>query len=658
MQLDNLFNAKSFAIVGASTDKTKVGHQILFNLMQNHKLEIYPVNPKGGEIEGLSVYPNLMSVPKPVDVVIIAVKAQIVPSIVDDCLSIKPKAVVIISAGFAEIGESGRHQEQLIVKLLADAGIVLLGPNTIGYVCPSKHINASFGPQEVNLGDIAIISQSGAMLSSLFSHLDSVGLGVSFALSLGNNVGLGEIEALEYAASDPNTKVVAIYLESIKDPKLLLQTARKCSASKPIFLLKGGVTDSGQLASNSHTAAKATSPVLLSALCAQAGITQISNFEQLVSSSIMSSKLAHLPENVMILTNAGGLGVTLADHLASSSLKLATISSSTKANLALELPELSPNNPLDLLGDATPNTLHTALDILTVDHMIDLIAVLITKQAVTDLDGITQILQKPHNNHKIIICLSGGDDLLPYKQQLISAGYLVFDFPSEISESLSYLAHARKNILHGPTSPISNSMTAHPYPKTYTDLEQVISSLNVITPKNVIVSEEADLNKLTSLHFPLVAKTASLEIIHKLKSGGLILDIVTPDQAHASFESLKPMGDILFQEKLPPSPEILLGAIDDPFWGWYVTVGIGGSISDTINDRAYIFDPASNLDIQKALSRTKLYTLLNSEMSHKLVMLVQQFISLVKSIHGISELEINPLFVKDPDFIAIDIKRK
>lgn len=658
MSLSLLFSAKSFAVVGASSTQTKVSHQILANLMQNHELKLYPVNPKGGVIDGLTVYPDLVSIHQSIDVVIIAVKAPLVPHIINDCLKIKPKAVVIISAGFAEMGESGRQIEHRIIAHLKEAGIVLLGPNTMGYLCPSAGINASFGPTQVAVGDIALISQSGAMLSSFFSHLSSVGLGISFALSLGNNVGINEIDALHYAATDTHTKAVAIYLESIADPKSLLAVARLCATKKPVFFLKGGVSKLGQQASTSHTAAKATSPVLLSALCTQSGLTQVNNFEQLVASTIMSAKLAFLPDNLMILTNAGGLGVTLADHIATSPLKLATLSASTKSQLALALPHLIPNNPLDLLGDASASTLHTALDILTVDPTLDLIALLITKQAVTDLNSITQVLLKPHNNHKIMICLAGGHDLLPYKQLLISAGYLVFDFPSEIAESLAYLSLAKSSLhtLPRPSLPVRH--TAYPYPSSYTDLESILSHLPLSFPKTVLVQSESDLAKLRSLSFPIVAKTANLLVEHKLQAGALILDIPDIHKAKQSYLSLQSFGDVLFQEKLPASIEILLGAIHDPLWGWYLTVGLGGSISDTINDRAYIFDPASESDIQKALQSTKLHTLLHKDMSHKLLVLIQQFFELVKSIHGITQLEINPLFVQGSHFLAVDIKRK
>ncbi|MFZ2199264.1 MAG: CoA-binding protein, partial [Microgenomates group bacterium] len=311
MGLDILFNAKSFAVVGASSDESKVGHQILKNLTVNKNLTLYPINLKGGTILSLPTYPHLENTPTTPEVAIICVPLTVVEGVIDQCIKVGVGAVVLITSGFAEVGEVGKTLQTTIIKKLSEAGIALLGPNSMGYLVPSQGIYASFGPSDVSPGKVAVISQSGAMLSALFQEYASSSTGVSFALSLGNMTGYDENDALEYAMHDEQTKVIAIYLESLASPQTFLTLAAEISRSKPIFLLKGGTTKEGSQAALSHTAALATSQVLLDSLCLQSGIVQVANFEQLVRASVGASKSHYLPDNLLIVTNAGGPGVVL-----------------------------------------------------------------------------------------------------------------------------------------------------------------------------------------------------------------------------------------------------------------------------------------------------------------------------------------------------------
>jgi acetyltransferase len=671
MQLDTLFDAKSLAVVGASTDETKVGHQILKNLTLNKNLTLYPVNLKGGNILGHEVYTHLSKTPTVPDVTIISIPAEFVESVIDECIKVKTKAVILISSGFAEMGEAGAQLQSKIVDKLKTANIILLGPNSMGYLSPHKEIFATFGPGDVKPGSIAVISQSGAMLSALFDEYNSSGVGISTAFSLGNRVGIAEHDCLEYALADDQTKVIAIYLESVSDPQKLLNTLVSTKHKKPILLLKGGTTQEGRVAAVSHTAALATSEVLLSSLCHQVGIVQVANFEQLVRASIAASLSHYLPENVMIITNAGGPAVVLTDEIASAGIPLHTLSPRTGVSLKESLPGLKLGNPLDLLGDATPDSFKHALNTLYGDSEIDVVAVIITKQAVTDLDAITTILSRKRGKHIVFACIAGGDDLEIYRTKLKSAGLIVTRYPNEIAETLSLLYQAKKNFAIQPTTcldarraydlrPASTQggPTTHPYPVSYLDTLKLLESCGLKTPAAKIINSESELNTLSTLGYPLIAKTTNLEIKHKGKIGAIMVDLIGKSECLTAYTKLKQWGSsVVFQEKIKSGHEVLLGAHHDPVWGWYIALGLGGSLSDTYDDRVYIFLPAEEDVIKSALARTKLSSLLNPLQTKLLITGIHKFQDLVLSVPKLTELEINPLFITDSDLIAADLKR-
>lgn len=657
MQLDTLFDAKSFAVVGASTDETKVGYQLLKNLSQNKKLTLYPVNLKGGTILGHEVYTHLSKTPTVPDVTIISVPAQFVESIVEECIKIKTKAVILISSGFAEMGQSGAALQTKIVEKLANAQILLLGPNSMGYLSPNNQIFATFGPREVRPGSISVISQSGSMLSALFDEYNSSGVGISTAFSLGNRVGIAEHDCLEYALNDEATKIIAIYLESVSDPKKLLNILRSTKSKKPIFLLKGGTTQQGRVAAVSHTASLATSEILLSNLCSQAGIVQVSNFEQLVRASIAASLSHYLPENVMVVTNAGGPAVVMTDEITSAKVPFHTLSANTTQNLNASLPGLKLGNPLDLLGDASAETFKKALSVLYVDNQLDVIAIIITKQAVTDLNALMPVLTRKRGKHIVFICLAGGDDLEMYRAQLKSAGLIVTRYPNEIAETLSLLYQAKKILSLTNESVTTNSPTL-PFPVSYLDTSKLVENCGFATPISKIINSELELDSLSSLTFPLIAKTTNLELKHKGKVGAVVMDLIDLPQCQVAYDKLKKWGSsVVFQEKIKSNIEVLLGAHHDPIWGWYMALGLGGSLSDTYDDRTYIFMPATSDLIKKSLSCIKLSKLLNPIQTSMLISGILKFQEVVLSTRNLTELEINPLFITDSALIATDLKR-
>lgn len=658
MDLSALFQSSSIAVVGASRDPQKVGHQLLKNLLCNTSLHLYPVNPKAEEILGKTSYSSLTAIQENIDLVIIAVPISAVESIIDECVIKKVKAVVIITAGFAEEGEAGKVIQHRITSKLLQSNIALLGPNTMGFINPYKNMYASFGAEHVEKGSIAVISQSGAILSALFQSYASAYTGVSFAVSMGNKGGLSELECLKYAGQDPHTNSIALYLESFADLPLFMKIAKQISQSKPIFLLKGGMTHEGIRAAISHTAALATPQALLIDAAEQSGIVLIDTFEQFVRATIAASQTTYLPEHLMIVTNAGGPAVVTVDEASLAHIPLSVLSTHTTQALAHAIPHITPHNPLDLLGDASAQSVDKALTVLAQDPQIDAVAILITQQSVTDMNEVARVLSKPRGKKVRFISLIGGEQLEPYRKQLTKSGAIVTNYPNEIVETLQALMRARQ-FMHRSSLAVKLDITlSHPFPKTFEDLQTLLEQYGLTFPHQKVISTKQDVSQLASLSTPLIAKTTDLELKHKAKLGAVIGNVCDLNYAKTVFDHLQTWKHpVVFQEMIANGREALIGFTQDPQFGWYLAIGIGGSMSDAIADRAYCFLPASEKEVLHAVKKTRLSTILTPIQTLKLVQLLLKLQTCVLSTQDLKELEINPLFITGNSMIVADIKR-
>ncbi|MEP7167151.1 MAG: acetate--CoA ligase family protein [Candidatus Woesebacteria bacterium] len=678
--LDSLLHPKSIAIVGVSLEPQKVGHQVFANLL-SFPGKIYPINPKHKKISGHVCYPDVLSIPEHIDLVIIATPVPTVEDVVHQCVDKKVKAIIIITAGFAENGKAGKKLQDRIATTLKNNGIALLGPNTLGAINPYEDLNASFAPAHIDKGSIALISQSGAMLTTIFSQFASRKIGCSFALSLGNGAGITVNDALSYAMKDPKTKVIALYLESLPDLQHFFYLTKEISQTKPIFLLKGGVTDQGQHASLSHTAALATDSTLLREAQHQFGYTMVDTIEQFIETTFFADKLKELPLSLMILTNAGGPGVNSIDLASNAGIRLASWTPATIQRFAASLPRVIPHNPTDLLGDASVADIETALAFANEDPLIDSILLIITPQAVTDIPGMVKMLiEKQKNNRKpLVVALMTGEE---YRRELVklrTAGITAVEYANEGVEIYAYLSHARASA-HTDRSAtlmktLAHNLTVNPslpkgletrrsFPLTENELSQVyllLEAYGCTLPRAAIVSNRKQLDDLDALDparvYPLIAKTANLTLKHKAILGAVIKDIQNKDQAVQAFEKLQKFGNqVVFQEVIEDAIEVIIGVRRDLIYGPFIAIGTGGSLTNIIADRAYIFLPASGREIRTAFKRTKLFTLLTSAQREEVLTVLEQCQSLFEEHSEIFELEINPLMVtKEKSYVA-DIK--
>lgn len=442
MRLEEFFNPKSIAVIGASRTPGKLGYTILENLKISFKEKLYPINPNSGEILGLEVYPSVLDVEEPIDLAIIAVPAEIVEKILKECIKKKIKAIIIISSGFSEIGEKERELE--LKKIIKGRKTRVIGPNCIGVY--KKDLDMVFFPRErlkrPPEGSISFITQSGAFGSILLDIVANEGVGVSKFISIGNKIDVDEIDLLEYLENDLNTRCIAIYIESISDGKEFIKIARKITKKKPIVVFKAGKTERGSEAVLSHTGALAGSSEIYSAAFKQAGIVEAKSSEEIFD---FAKTLANQPvmknNKIAVVTDGGGFGIVATDAAIKYGLELPKLTDESLKELKGFLPKYAiTKNPIDLTGDATVERYQNALEITLKDKNIAGVACIALMQIPTLTDEIVDVLRDCKVFGKpIVVCSAGGKYILERNRKLEAYGIPVYPTPERAVKALSIL---------------------------------------------------------------------------------------------------------------------------------------------------------------------------------------------------------------------------
>jgi acetyl coenzyme A synthetase (ADP forming)-like protein len=419
MDLDAFFEPNSVAVIGASREPRKFGHVIFKNFLESEfKGKAYPVNPKADNILGIKAYPSLGEVPSELDLAVIAVPAPSVPSVIDECLSKKVRAAVIISGGFKEVGDEGEKLELEIKKMTEGKNLRVIGPNCIGIYDPSTHVDTLFLPRyrlrRPKPGPIAFISQSGAFGSAVLDWAASQDIGISKFISIGNKIDVDEVDLLNYLVDDPLTKCITVYVESIKRGREFLETSSRVAKSKPLIVLKGGVTQEGANAALSHTGSLAGSARVCEGAFKQAGVMQARTVDELFD---YARALAYQPiprkqKGIAIVTNGGGFGVISADGASQLGLKMSVFNPETITRLKGRMPSYSTiRNPLDLVGDADVERYRSALNIVCSDQNVGIVLVIVLMQtSYIESDVVDAITESQVTYGKpTIVCTVGGE---------------------------------------------------------------------------------------------------------------------------------------------------------------------------------------------------------------------------------------------------------
>lgn len=694
--LNKIFKPESVAVIGASDTPGKVGYIIVSNMISGgYKGKIYPVNPKGGEIQGLKAYKNIKDIPEKVDLVIMSIPAAFVNESVKDCGEAGVENMVVISAGFKEVGEEGAKLEEELTALGKQYGINIIGPNSLGTTDSHTPLNSSFSQMMPPAGNIAFISQSGAMMVAILDWSITSGIGFSKVISLGNKAGVTEIELMKYLADDPETAVIICYLESISDDDNFVNALRETATKKPIIVLKSGSSSAGAEAASSHTGALAGSEIAFDTAFRQSGILRVETMADLFDLGLAFSK-APLPTgpNVAIITNAGGGGVVTVDAMEKAGLELVKFDDETKARLRDCIPdEGSVNNPIDVLGDAPVARYKESLDIVLEDPQVDSLIIMVCPTASADPDGIAEVILEAEKKFEkpILVVNMGGPSFENANKMLRENNVPTYVFPETAVKALEAMTRYARLENREYKDCVTNIKGTDPdavskiFEKVKADGRDTLLGSEAYAVAEAYGIEAAPIKLATSateagklaeeMGFPVVLKIASDKIIHKSDIGGVKVGIETKEEAEATYDEIianakKAHPDIVpdgveVQKMMPTGQEVLVGMIKDKQFGPMIAFGMGGIYVNLIEDVA--FNLAKGLtcqEIDEQIDKTKVSTLLNGYRGDApcdidaVKEAIKRIAKLTLDFPEISELDINPIFVYEDGSSALDVKIK
>ena len=696
-ELSTLFRPRSVAVIGASSKEGKVGNIVVKNLKNcGFAGDIYPINPKEEFIEGLKNYHSILEVPGDVDLVVVSIPAASVCDAARECVQKHVKNMIVLTAGFKEVGHEGAELEKELVEIAKQGGMNILGPNVIGSIDTKSPINASFGQMMPNKGDIAFISQSGAMLVAILDWSVSAGIGFSKTISIGNKADISEIDLIEYLGDDPDTNVILCYLESISDGDHFLKVVSEVSKKKPIVILKSGSSSAGAKAASSHTGALAGSDMAYDLAFEQTGAIRAHTMTELFDLGLAFSKLP-LPkgDRVAVITNAGGGGVVTADAVEKMGLKMATLSEQTIAELKECLPpESNPANPIDVLGDAPPERYQVALEKISKDENVDAIIVMACPTASMQPVPVTErVIETVKANPTIPVFTvnMGGVTFEKSREMYMEAGMPVYTFPEtpvgllkEMSKYTSYLKEVDHQELVQITD-VNKQAVEEIFAKVRaegrdallgSETYQVAKYYGIsAAPLILAKTPEEAAQAAEGMGFPVVLKIASDKILHKTDMGGVRANIKTAEEAKQVFVEImenakKAYPDVVpngieIQKMMPKGQEVIIGMSRDKGFGPMIAFGMGGIYVNLIKDASFkLAKGLTKQAIHKQIESTKAYTLLKGYRGdapcdiEAVVDTIARIAKLTLDFPEIEELDINPVFAYEHGISALDVKIK
>ena len=696
--LDKIFEPHRIAVIGASDAPTSVGYTVLRNLVgSGFRGVVYPVNPKREAVQGIQAYKDIPSLPHAPDLAVICTPAPSVPALVRQCGEAGTRGIVIISAGFREIGAEGRKLEALVRQEQRKFdGMRILGPNCLGIIVPGISLNASFAAASPTKGHIGFISQSGALCTSVLDWALDEGIGFSYFVSVGNMLDVSMGDLIDYFGSATETRSIILYIESISEAREFMSAARAFARTKPIVAYKAGRFAESAQAAASHTGAMAGVDAVYEAAFQRAGIERIFQVEDMFDcAELLARQQTPKGDRLAIITNAGGPGVMTTDALIARDGKLATITDETMTQLNEFLPVCwSHGNPIDVLGDAPPDRFAKAVEIVLKDKNVDAVLVILTPQAMTDPTSTAQAVGKAANHaHKpVLAAWMGGRVVAEGIQLLNTAGIPTYNTPEKAVRAFMHLVSYARNleILHETPKDIPLEFTLDRqrlrgvFDTILTEGGEVLSE-NV--SKAFLESYEIPVTKAQAartadeavevahrLGYPVVLKIHSPQITHKTDVGGVMLNVGSDEKVRTAFEQItsrakekRPDADIVgvtVQKMVtyPNSFELIMGTKKDPVFGAVIMVGMGGVAAEVFQDRALGLPPLNEALARRMLESLKSWPLLQGYRGKpganidRLIEIIMRFSYLVADYPEIKELDINPLLVTPEDVVALDAR--
>jgi acetyl coenzyme A synthetase (ADP forming)-like protein len=689
-------NPRAVAVVGVSRRGDGVGAALLANLQRaGFTGRLYPIHPQATAINGLPAFPRVSAVGAPVDLALIAVPAAAVEEVVADCASAGVHGVVVISSGFAEASAAGREAEQRLRALVRASGMRLVGPNCMGLLNtdPQVALNATFTTPELPpTGTIGMLSQSGALGLAMLEYVQTLHVGLSTFVSVGNRADVSSNDVLAYWADDPRTSVMVLYLESFGNPRHFARLAPDVARRKPIIAVKSGRSVAGSRAAASHSAALATSDTAVEALFEQAGVIRANTLQELFDVAVLlSTQPMPLGPRVGVVTNAGGPGILLADMGETHGLVLPELTRETQAALRTVLPpQAGVANPVDMIAAATPAQYARTIELVGADATIDALVVIYIPPLVTDPAEIAQAIAQGVGTvpaPKPVLTVFMTAQGIPATLNTGPRGTLpTYMFPENAALALSAAVRYGRWRTRPRGTPLRLSPFAHSAVRAVIarvlaqasesvwlppgDLATVLEAAGITlaateqtTPAEAVATAER-------LGYPLVAKIVSPDVLHKSDVGGVILGLHTPATVASAVETLVArmqqigarLDGILLQRQVSSGIEALVGVTTDPLFGPLLVCGLGGTLVEVLHDVAFRLTPVSDSEAAEMLTKLRANVLLDGYRGappgdrEALIALLLRVSALVESVPELQEFDLNPVKVLAPGegVIALD----
>ena len=693
--LESFFKPETVAVIGATDKAESVGRTVLLNLSHDFAGKVYPVNPRRSEVCGMRSFPSVRDVPGRIDLAIVVTPAATVPPLVRECVEAGVKSCVVISAGFRERGAQGIALESQIREELKPGSMRLIGPNCLGIMNPLIGLNATFAKDIPKAGNVAFLSQSGALLTAILDWAQLQDVGFSGIVSTGSMLDVGWGDLIYHFGDDPSTHSILLYMESVGDARSFLSAAREVALSKPIIVIKAGRSEAASQAAASHTGALTGSDEVLDAAFRRSGVLRVHNIADLFyMADVLSKQVRPKGPRLTIVTNAGGPAVLATDSLVSHGGELAPLSDSSLQALDSFLPpHWSRNNPIDVLGDADADRYARALEIAAKDPNSDGLMVVLAPQGMTDPGLIAQkLVAYARSDKPILASFMGGESILPAKTILNSAGIPLFSYPDTAAKVFCYMWQYTYNlrglyqtpVLAGNSGVAAGKATAaaiirdaHAHGKTLLNevaSKQLLAAYGIPTVETRVAQDEEEAAKqAAAIGYPVVLKLFSHTVTHKTDVGGVQLNLKDESAVRGAFRAIKSavtekagaehFSGVTVQPMVRlDGYELILGSSVDAQFGPVILFGSGGQLVEVYRDRALALPPLNTTLAHRMMEQTKIFTALKGVRGRKPVDLIElekllvRFSELILEQPWISEIDINPLLASSDRLVALDAR--
>lgn len=674
--LDAIFRPRSIAVVGASRRRGSIGHEILHNLVE-HDFQgvVFPVHPSARVIHSIKAYPTVLDIPDPVDLAVIVVPYRHVLQVVDECGRKGVRGLVVITAGFREVGGEGIAREEALLELVRCYDMQLVGPNCMGVINtePGVSMNATFAPTFPPPGPIGFMSQSGALGVTILDYACELGLGISMFVSVGNKADVSGNKLIDYWGRDPGTRLIVMYNESFGDPRRFTRLARRITKEKPILAVKAGRTRTGALAASSHTGALAGMDVAVDALFEQCGVIRATTLEELFDFAMaFSNQPVPGGDRVAIITNAGGPGILTADACESLGLEIASLAEETRARLRAEVPEeASVQNPVDLIASADAAIYRVALDIVLQDPNVDAAIAIFVPPVQVDTGavaaGIAEIVAR-HEGKTVLGCLMGKKGVQMGVTELKRHSIPAFMFPESAARALAAMCRYRRWCERPLGEVVEFEVDRERAATTIAsargdgrehlslgEVEEVLDAYGIpLAESRFAATADAAVEAAEELGWPVALKVESAAVVHKSDVEGVRLGLEDAGEVHSAFAAIESsmgagrMEGVRIQRMIEGGRETVIGMTNDRLFGPLVMFGLGGIHVEVLKDVTFRIAPVSQIDaaeMVRSLRGDALLAGVRGELPVAFAALEEAILrvsQLVLELPEIDEMDINP----------------